>query len=121
MTRRATSAGKSARSAGESAGGRATPSSAPYKTMVGGLDFGALGQLPLDRQEARFARRVPVPMAVGVNHHVDEIGIVEGRRGAVERLVAEVPGGRPGLPEQAAERAAIRSRPARPRSVLKYH
>ena len=46
-------------------------------------------------------------MAVGVNHAVDEVGIVEGGSGAIERRLAELPSRRPELPQQAAQRATI--------------
>jgi hypothetical protein len=46
-------------------------------------------------------------MAIRVHADVDEVGIVERRRGGRVRRVVEIPRRRPELPEQAAERTAI--------------
>ena len=43
-------------------------------------DWRTLGQSALGLLETRLARGVAVAVAVGVNHHWDEIGNVEGRR-----------------------------------------
>ena len=42
-------------------------------------------------------------MPVGVDHDVDEVGIVEARRGALERPLVEPPVGRPELPQEPAD------------------
>ena len=49
-----------------------------------------------------------MPVPVRVNHDVDEVRIVEGRRRAVVRLVGVLPGRRPGLPEIADDRVPVR-------------
>ena len=46
-------------------------------------------------------------MAIRMDHHLDEIGIVERGRRAVPGGVVEPPGGRPGLPEEAADLAPL--------------
>ena len=48
-----------------------------------------------------------VAVAIGVDHDLDKVGVVERRRRSIERLVGEAPGRRPGLPEKTAERAAV--------------
>ena len=42
-----------------------------------------------------------------MNDAVDEVGVIERRRGAIECLLAEVPCRGPELPQQMTERAAI--------------
>src|SRR5665213_1857549 len=67
-----------------------------------GRNLRALRELPLHLSKPRFARRICVPMAIGMNHHVDEIGVVERRRGQVVFIIAEAPAWRPGGPEKLA-------------------
>ncbi len=59
-----------------------------------------LRELPLRLLKPLFARRICIPMAIGMDHDVDEIGIVERGRGQVVFFIAEVPAGRPGLPQE---------------------
>ncbi len=47
-------------------------------------------------------------MAVGLDDYVDEVGIVERAGAAGVRLVGELPGGRPQVPDQAAQLEAVR-------------
>ena len=70
-------------------------------------DRRALGEAALDVVEARIAGRVAVAVPVGVDHDVDEVGIVERRRGVLEGRVVEAPGRRPFPPQQPAELAAV--------------
>ena len=65
------------------------------------------GQAVLDRFQRRIARRVAVPVRMGLDGHSDKIGIVEGRGAALESCVIELPGRRPELSEQAGERAPV--------------
>src|SRR5262245_64360677 len=69
------------------------------------VDFRTARQLTLDRLEPRLALRVQVAVAIRVDDAVDEVRIVERRRGLLVRGIGELPGGRPLLPEQLAERA----------------
>jgi len=64
-------------------------------------------QLSLERVEPRIASRGAKTMAVEVTGDVDEVRIVERRRRALEGLGGELPGRRPGLPEEAAQRTPI--------------
>ena len=41
------------------------------------LNFGMLRELLLNFDETRLSRRIPVPVTVGVDHHIHKIGIVE--------------------------------------------
>ncbi len=49
-------------------------------------------QATLDLVEARVARSVAVAMAVRVDHHRHEIGVVEGRSRTIKGGVVETPG-----------------------------
>ena len=91
--------------------GLAMPSSAPYKTIAGTVNFRTGGKLALDGFEARLAGGVEIPVAVGVDDAVHEIRIVERLRRLVVRVVREMPGGRPHLPQQLAQRTAIGGQP----------
>src|SRR5579863_8107294 len=71
------------------------------------LNFGPLGERLLHGFETRFAGGVTVAMAIGVDHHLDEIRIIERWRGAQVGLLAKMPRRRPLLPQQAAQRAPI--------------
>src|ERR1700722_15506151 len=77
-------------------------------------DLRALRELPFHLLKPLFARRISIPMTIGVNHHVHEIGIVERGRGWIILFVAEMPAGRPRLPQQLAEAATIRREPGSP-------
>jgi hypothetical protein len=80
-----------------------------------------LGQPGLGIFEARLARSIADAVPVGVDHDVDEVGVVERRRRAVEGVVGETPRWRYLPPEMAADVTPVRLQPARPCSVLKYH
>src|SRR5216683_439076 len=67
------------------------------------------GQLSFDWLQGRVAGGVAVAVAVGLDDHVDEVGIVEGGGAARVGLVGELPGGRPQAPDQAAQLEAIGS------------
>jgi hypothetical protein len=70
-------------------------------------DFGLRHELLLDAFVGRVAWGVAEPMAVGVDDDVDEIWIVErGGRALVGRVI-KMPIGRPQLPQQLAEFAAV--------------
>ena len=65
---------------------------------------GRLGrQTLLQLFERRIASDGADPVAVGVEHHIDEVGIIEGFGSAVEGGVAELPGGREVAPQGAAK------------------
>jgi hypothetical protein len=55
----------------------------------------------------RISRYKPETMPVGVNHHVDKVGIIERNSGLLERFVRKIPRGRPQSPQEPAEPAAI--------------
>src|SRR5947209_11156363 len=65
------------------------------------------GQALLDGFEIGVADRVPETMAVRVNGHFHEIRIIERSCRAREGRIIERPVGRPQLPDQPAELAAI--------------
>src|SRR6185436_20165977 len=46
-------------------------------------------------------------MAIGMNDDIYEVGIIKGRSREVERLVGEVPGRRPCLPQKSAQRPPV--------------
>ena len=78
------------------------------------------GQPALDVRIGRIARHQAEAVAVGVDHHVDEIRVVESRGAALEGRVVEGPGRRPQPPQQPAERrAGPAPGRARPRSLWK--
>src|SRR5262245_64394360 len=70
-------------------------------------DRRTLGEPPLDRVQAPIAQRVAVAVAIRVDHHRYEIGIVERRGRALERCGLELPGRRPFLPQQPADVAPV--------------
>lgn len=70
----------------------------------GGYADGRLVREPLlDRGVPRIARGDPTAVTVGVDDGVDEVGVVEARRGRGERRLGVGPGRRPLPPEQAAQ------------------
>ena len=71
------------------------------------LNLGPLGELLLHGFETFFTRRVSDAMAIGVDDHIDEVGIVERRRRAIVDFVGEMPTRRPELPQQLAQTLAI--------------
>ncbi len=71
-------------------------------------DRRSLGQAALDRVKARLAWRIAVTVTVGVDHHVDEVRIVERCCGALERRVVEAPARGPLPPEKPADVAPVR-------------
>ena len=79
MTRLAISLVNTASSAGDAPGAGLTISSAPYNDDGRHLDPRPRGQPLLHGLEPRLARRVEVAVTVGVDHAIDEVGVVEGR------------------------------------------
>src|SRR6266567_1167049 len=71
------------------------------------LDARPLREPALDRVEARIARRIAMPMPVEMDHHRDEVGVVEGDRDALEDSIVEPPARRPVAPEETADLAPI--------------
>ena len=70
------------------------------------------GELFLDRRKRRIARHVAVAHPVRMDHHVDEIRIVERARARLERRIVERPVRRPQLPQAASRcRGGFRSSP----------
>ena len=67
-----------------------------------------LRQALLDRLQRRVALRIAEAMAVGLDHDIDKIRVVEGTRALLIGRVVELPVRRPQAPEQAAERVPIR-------------
>src|SRR5688572_5335029 len=65
------------------------------------------GELPFDLDEPRFTGRIADAVTIRVDHHIDEIGIVERRCGLLVGLVRELPRRRPRFPQEPADRAAI--------------
>ena len=72
------------------------------------IDRRALRQPPLHVFKPRLARRIELPVPIGMHDDVDEIGIVERRRGARVGFVGVLPFRRPRLPEIANDVVAIR-------------
>jgi hypothetical protein len=68
-------------------------------------------QAPLDARIRRITGDEPEAVAVRMDHHVDEVGVVERLRAALEGGVVEAPARRPGLPQQPAQRAPIAGQP----------
>ena len=77
------------------------------------------GQQFLDLVVRLAAGCGPEAVPVGVQHHLDVVGIAEGHRGAFQRGVIEMPGQgfRAQITRAISRRFAVR--PARPRSVRK--
>ena len=71
------------------------------------LDTWTLRETLLGLEEPRFTWRVADAVAIRVNHHVDEVGVVERCGGPFVGLGRELPGRRPGLPQEPADRATI--------------
>ena len=63
--------------------------------------------LPFDLLVGRIARREAETMAIGMDHHVDIVGVVERRRRALERRVVETPGWRVARPDHPGDAAPI--------------
>ena len=53
------------------------------------------GKLLLDRLQGRIAWRVPETVAIGMDHDLDEVRIVEGCRRPIESGIVEAPVRRP--------------------------
>jgi len=66
-------------------------------------------QLAFDLLDRRVSGHDAVAMPVRVDDDIDEIRVVEGNGGLLVRRVIEAPVGRPQLPEELAQRAAILS------------
>src|SRR5262249_32842478 len=62
-------------------------------------------------QESRLTGRIEDAMPIGMNHHIDEIRIVERGCCAVKRLICEVPRRRPRLPQKPTQGAPIHLKP----------
>src|SRR5688572_1460631 len=73
----------------------------------GRFDPRTLGELPFDLHEPRFTGRIADAVTIRVDHHIDEIRIVERRCGLLVGLVRELPRRRPRFPQEPADRAAI--------------
>ena len=80
----------------------------------GSFDFRTPRQPAFDFHESWFTGRVPVAVAIGMDDRIHEIRIVERRCRPVERFIGEAPGGRPRLPQQAANTAAMTNSPIPP-------
>src|SRR6185503_13642799 len=72
------------------------------------------GQARFGLLDLRIAGHEPEAMPVRVDHHLDEVRIVERRRGALVRRLVEAPARRPEAPEQPAELVAILLEPGTP-------
>lgn len=70
-------------------------------------DVRLLCEAGLQGRVRRVAGRQAMAVAVGVDHDVDEIGVVEGRRAALVGRVVELPDRRPHAPQQLAQRAPV--------------
>src|ERR1700730_10189104 len=68
------------------------------------------GELTLDCVEGRLARRDAVTVTIGLDHHLDESGIVERRCGLFVSRIVKAVIGRPELPKQAANTAPSASK-----------
>lgn len=65
------------------------------------------GELRLDSRIGGIARNQPIAVTVGMDHDVDEIGVVERRRACLERRIVKRPSWRPHRPELAAKTAPV--------------
>src|SRR5688572_2430630 len=70
-------------------------------------DAWTLREALLDLQEPGFTWCVSDAVAIGMNHHVDEVGIVERGCRLLVGVVRELPRRRPGLPQESADRLSI--------------
>ncbi len=80
----------------------------PTKDDGGHAHRWSLRELPLDILKTGLSRRVPVTVSIRVDHHIDKVWVVERGGRALERLVAELPTRRPGLPQISTDRTSIR-------------
>jgi hypothetical protein len=65
------------------------------------------GETLLDRLQCRVARGQAVAVAVRLDRHRDEVGVVEARRGRVKGRIVELPVRRPQMPQQPGDVAAV--------------
>ena len=75
----------------------------------GHLHRGFLRQTVFERFQRRIARLKAEEPTVTVDHDIDEVGIFEGDRGSSEHRFIELPAGRPFIPQQPAQFAAMLS------------
>ena len=81
---------KWARSSGERSAGPKPPSS-PSRLIVGTVIVGCAASSSSIGSSVGIARRVAESMPVRVDDDVDEVGVVEHRRGCLERRLVELP------------------------------
>ena len=87
------------------------PLPSPCSTMVGTVMRGLAARRCSIASRRGIARGVAEAVAIGLDHDVDEVGIVERGRGALIGRVIEPPVRRPQSPQQLAELAAIGRQP----------
>ena len=91
----------------ESGSGCGAPLASPSSVIVGHRDHRPFGEPLLQVSVFRLSLRHPEPPAIVVDHDRDVVGVVEGRRAAVERGLVELPFRRRGSPDQPRELAPV--------------
>jgi len=71
------------------------------------LDLRASRKLALNFEKPLFARRVPVPVAVGMQGDFHEVWVVERRSRPPKGFIGVGPFGRPGLPEMPDDSSSV--------------
>ncbi len=84
-----------------------TPSLSPSIAIVGTRISGCAASFGLDPGIGGIARDQRVAVTVGMDHDIDEIGVVERRRACLERRVVECPFRRPHRPELAGKATPV--------------
>ena len=103
------------------AGGGADPVGGAVQHHGRHRNHRARGEPRLDRGVVRVARRIVVAVPIGLDHHRDDIRVVERGGGLGVLGVGEAVVGRPQFPEQPAQRPRLALSAATPRAVWKYH